>query len=165
MSGVRLDTAAKYVCERSGWRISNLPLQKILYLSQVEFIGQNDGLRLVDTAFEAWKYGPVAPDLFHKVKMFGSDSVDDVFFDALALRETSSRKATLDKICDEYLGSNPGALIEATHWPQGAWAKKYEPDTRNILITDRDIAEEFRNRTAYHRQWLLSSSRARASAG
>lgn len=153
MAGIRLDTAAKYVCQKSGWRLSNLPLQKLLYLAQVDFIGSQFGERLIDTAFEAWNYGPVSPDLYHKVKMFGASPVHDVFFDALALRSDSLRKATLDEVCDKFLGLNPGKLIEATHWDHGAWAKKYEPDIRHILITDRDIADEYRARHTFSNQW------------
>jgi uncharacterized phage-associated protein len=153
MTGVRLDTASKYICEKSGWRLSNLPLQKILYLAQVEYAGKFEGNRLVDTAFEAWDYGPVSPDLYHKVKMFGSEPVRDVFYDALRLREGSQRKQVLDDVCDKYLSVRPGKLIKFTHWDWGAWAKKYEPGLKNTLIADRDIAEEYRNRTTFRREW------------
>jgi uncharacterized phage-associated protein len=154
MAGIRLDSASKYICEKSGWRLSNLPLQKILYLSQVEYAGLNHGDRLVDTTFEAWDYGPVSPDLYHKLKMFGSEPIQDVFFNALRLRDDSERKRILDDVCGRYLAVRPGKLINLTHWEGGAWAKKYEPGIRNIIITDGDIEGEYRNRsTAYAREW------------
>lgn len=153
MTGIRLDTASKYICEKSGWRVSNLPLQKLLYLSQVEYSGKFAGDRLVDTVFEAWDYGPVSPDLYHKVKMFGSEPVRDVFYDALRLREDSPRKQVLDDVCDAYLSIRPGKLIKLTHWDCGAWAKKYEPGIKNILITDKDIEDEYRNRRTFKREW------------
>ena len=163
MSGVRLSTAARYLCEKAGWRLSNLSLQKLLYLAQVEYAGHNDGARLTDTVFEAWKLGPVSPDLFHKVKIFGSDPIQDVFYDALKFKDGSPRRETLDTICEQYLGATPSSLIEATHWNLGAWAKKYEPDTRNIVITDRDILEEYNNRTRHKSEWRVASHRSRAS--
>lgn len=100
MTGIRLDTASRYNCEKSCWRLSNLPLQKILYLAQVEYAGSFAGNRLVDAAFEAWEYDPASPDLYRKVKMFGSKPVRDVFHDALRLREGSQRKQVLDDVCD-----------------------------------------------------------------
>ena len=153
MSGIRLDTAAKYICEKSGWRLSNLPLQKLLYLAQVEYAGKHAGNKLVDTTFEAWDYGPVSPNLYHKIKMFGSEPVRDVFYDALRLREDSERKRVLDEVCNKFLSLPPGKLINLTHWDGGAWANKYEPGLRNISISDRDIEDEYGNRTRLDREW------------
>ena len=155
---IRLDTAARYVCDRSDWRISNLPLQKILYLAQVEYAGSHNGERLIDTPFEAWDYGPVAPNLYYKIKMFGSESISDVFYDALRLRDNSERKRVLDIVCDKYLNIKPGKLVNITHWTRGAWAKRYEQGQRNIPISDNDIIEEFRNRRRFMPEWDAISS-------
>lgn len=78
----RLDTVAKFICEKGDWCLSNLKLQKILYMSQMYYMGKNNGARLVDTSFEAWDYGPVSPALYHRVKAFGSSPVQDIFYDA-----------------------------------------------------------------------------------
>ncbi|MGH6794035.1 MAG: Panacea domain-containing protein [Methylocella sp.] len=149
----RLDTVAKFVCEQSGWQISNLSLQKMLYLAQVEYIGEHDGERIVDTAFEAWNFGPVSPELYHKVKIFGSGPVRNVFFGARRFREDDKRRSKLIDVCRKYLGKRPGELVELTHWDFGAWARKYEPNVRGIQITDDDIAREYCNRQRYAAQW------------
>ena len=150
---IRLDSAARYVCEQSDWRISNLSLQKILYLAQLEFMGEHDGARLTDTGFEAWDYGPVSPNLYHKIKIFGASPVEDVFFDALNLREESPRRRALQETCDMYLNLPPGELVEMTHWDFGAWALNYEPGVKNIPISDRDILSEFHNRERFKEAW------------
>lgn len=153
MMAARLDTVAKFVCEQSGWQISNLSLQKMLYLAQVEYHGEHAGERIVDTAFEAWNLGPVSPELYRKVKIFGADSVRDVFYDARRFREDDIRRSKLVDVCQRYLGKTPGELVKITHWDFGAWASKYEPNVRGIQITDADIAREYRNRQLQAKKW------------
>jgi uncharacterized phage-associated protein len=149
----RLDTVAKFVCEQSSWQISNLSLQKMLYLAQVDYIGEHDGERIVDTVFEAWNLGPVSPELYRKVKIFGADPVKNVFYDARKFRDDDIRRSKLVDVCKKYLGKTPGELIEITHWEFGAWASKYEPNVRGIQITDADIAREYRNRMRHATRW------------
>jgi len=142
----RLDSVCRFICERGDWRVTNLQLQKILYVAQMYHMGRSNGERLVDTKFEAWDYGPVSPELYRRARMFGSSPIKNVFFDARDFREDDPRRAELISVCDELLPMKPGALVDLTHWPHGAWAKNYVPGFRGIEIPDRDIAAEFRAR-------------------
>jgi len=148
MSGARLDTVCKYICEKSSWTMSNLRLQKILYLAQMFYMGRHEGQRLVDTNFQAWDYGPVSPDLYRKAKEFGAEAIPsaDIFPNALLFRNEDPRKKTLDDICDKFLSWTPGQLVGVTHWNKGAWAKYYQPGVHGIQIPDKDILGEYRVR-------------------
>jgi len=42
----------------------------MLYFSQMINLGKKKE-RLFDASFEAWDYGPVIADLYHKLKAFG----------------------------------------------------------------------------------------------
>lgn len=75
---VRTIDAARYLSILSGWKLSNLQMQKILYMADMNFVGQTQQ-RLLDEDFEAWDYGPVLPSLYHKCKAFGAKHVPDVF--------------------------------------------------------------------------------------
>lgn len=142
----RLDTVAKYICKKSGWSVSNLELQKLVYLAQMIYLGRH-GHRLVDANFQAWDYGPVEPRLYHKAKVFGADPVQDVFYDALRFKETDPRSSFLDSVCDKFLKYTAGELVDITHSDNGAWAKHYVPKARNTKIPDEDIIAEYRART------------------
>jgi uncharacterized phage-associated protein len=142
----RLDTVCRQICNLSDWRISNLQLQKILYLAQMYYMGRNNSRRLVDTFFEAWDYGPVAPDLYHKVKLFGSDPVEDIFYQARVFRDDDDRKLVLDEVCADLLKRTPGELVDLTHWEDGAWARHYRPGVKRIPIPDSDIYREYNDR-------------------
>lgn len=142
----RLDSVAKYVCEKAGWKATNLQLQKILYLAQMLYMGRNDGKRLIDTDFEAWTYGPVSSDLYSKIRMYGASPVKNMFFNARRFDAGDPRKAILDEVCDVTLRMSPGQLVDLTHWEKGAWAKHYKPGIRFIRIPDADILQEYHDR-------------------
>jgi len=142
----RLDSVCKFICERGDWKVTNLQLQKILYLAQMVYMGQNDGRRLADASFEAWDYGPVEPSVYRKVRMFGAGAIQDVFHEARPFKDTDDRKALLVQICDDLLPRKAGELVEITHWKDGAWARHYESGIRGIPIPDADIAAEYNDR-------------------
>lgn len=147
----RLDSVAKFICESGHWRVTNLQIQKLLYLAQMVYMGQTGGRRLADAAFEAWDFGPVEPSLYRKVRMFGAGPIEDVFFDARPFKDDDERLPVLKDICRDLLRARPGDLVAITHWPEGAWAKNYVPGVRGIPITDADIIDEYRKRvTAGH---------------
>jgi len=158
MMAARLDSVAKYLCRFSGWMLSNLQLQKIIYISQMEYMGENNGERLVDARFEAWDNGPVIPELYHKVKAFGASPVRDVFSEARRFREDDPRVHMLERICGALIDKRPAALIELTHWEHGAWAKNYVPGVKGLPIPDRDILAEFKERKRISGQWRASSA-------
>lgn len=146
----RIESVAKYICEKSNWEISNLQLQKLMYLAQMIHMGRTGGKRLFDGDFEAWDYGPVEPDLYHKVKVFGSKPIRDIFRGALGFEEDDKRRKVMDDVTKRFLKFSAGDLVEITHWDEGAWAKNYMPSARNVPIPDEDILDEYkcRNRKA-----------------
>lgn len=141
----RVENAAHYLCQLSGWKLSNLQLQKMLYLADMNFVGQGRG-RLVDEDFEAWDYGPVLPTLYHACKAFGPKPIPNVFWGAEDISGTP--EAEMLAIAWEKLkGQNAGRLVENTHWSGGAWAKRYVPGAKGIRISSEDMVDEYRNRT------------------
>lgn len=142
----RLESVAKYICEKSGWSVSNLELQKLMYLAQMIHMGRYDGKLLFDGSFQAWDYGPVEPDLYHRVKSFGSSSVKDVFYNAKGFQEDDYRRKVMDDVCERFLKFSAGDLVEITHSDIGAWAEHYVPGLRNVRIPDQDIKTEYDRR-------------------
>ncbi|RUM95932.1 DUF4065 domain-containing protein [Pseudaminobacter arsenicus] len=144
MMTIDVESAARFIAECTGWKATNLTIQKILYLSQVVHLGRT-GERLVDTDFEAWDYGPVAPELYRQLKGFGSKPIPEaVFWQA---RNISAKPAaeTLREACQHLGKKSGGDLIKNTHWSGGAWAKRYIPGA-NVRISAEDMLDEYRNR-------------------
>lgn len=142
----RIDSVAKYICEKADWSLSNLELQKMLYLAQLFHMGRNKGEELFKGHFEAWDYGPVCPEIYHKAKIFGSSSVKDIFSNALGFKNDDYRKGVMDDVCEKFLKYKAGDLVDITHWDKGAWAKHYIPKAKNIRIPNEDIWQEYNDR-------------------
>lgn len=142
----RMESVAQYICEKSGWTVSNLQLQKLLYLSQMIYMGRNNGKRLFEGTFQAWDYGPVEPNLYQKAKVFGSGPVQNIFSNALTFGEDDPRRKVMDDVCDRFLKFTAGQLVDITHGDKGAWAKNYTPLARNVSISDEDIFDEYKRR-------------------
>jgi len=138
------NAAARRICERGNWQVTNLALQKILYLIHMVHLG-TEGEPLINTQFEAWDYGPVEPNLYHRCKMFGAREIQDVFID---VPEMSDKVAatSIDDGCNFLIGKKPGELVAMTHWKDGAWARNYVPGTRGVTIPESDIIAEYRAR-------------------
>lgn len=139
--------AARFLCKSSGWTLSNLKLQKMLYLAQMSYIGKNGGKLLIDDTFEAWDYGPVLPDVYRKVKMFGSAPIKDVFYDVGDIKDTHEGRF-LQSAWEGLRGMSAPKLVAITHWREGAWASVYEPGKRYLEIDNELIAKEYKQRKA-----------------
>lgn len=139
-------TAGRYACKMSGWTITNLKLQKILYIAHMVYVGRTDGTVLIDEMFEAWDFGPVLPNLYHRVKIFGNSPIRDVFPDA-EYPEGTPEGNFLSEACSELANKSAGELVAMTHWPGGAWATHYQKGIYGVVIPTSDILQEYRDRT------------------
>lgn len=134
--------AAKALGEFANWRLTNLQMQKILYIAHMFHLGRH-GTPLVNEAFEAWDYGPVLPNLYHEVKFFGSSPIKDVFF-GTTIPEKGTELKILQQAADKFSNVKAGSLVAATHRPEGAWSKNYKEGIKNQIIPNKDILEEYK---------------------
>ena len=139
---INVFSAAKFVGQASGWAMSHLYMQKLLYIAHMCHLGQNDGEPLLEGHFKAWDYGPVHPVLYHRAKVFGADPVQNIFRSSPEVGDGLERE-TLE-ITQEGLKDFSGSkLVAITHRDGGAWAKHYSPGSRGVIIPDKDIIEEY----------------------
>lgn len=134
--------AAHHMAVRSDWSLSNLKLQKLIYLSHMFYMGRQEGEPLVHGSFEAWDYGPVHPELYHKVKVYGSDPVKTILAGPV-LPPESSEAAILNEAYDALGNTRAGQLVNATHKKGGAWDINYIPGARRVIIPNSDILMEY----------------------
>lgn len=139
---------ARYVinyCNNNNKHISNLKLQKILYFIQAGFY-MNKGSECFEEEIEAWKYGPVIPEVYHEFKQYGSTSIpyiseyldfsegifnckkvtydDDIIDD--------SDKVLINQLIDECNKYTASQLVDITH-KQDPWLESYEDGMNNVI--------------------------------
>lgn len=95
--------------EREG--ITNLKLQKVLYFAQAYYLSKI-GRPLFSDNIEAWEYGPVIPDVYHKFKSKGSDPII-CEEDESSLSDAD--KENLKKIWGTFGGYSASRLVDISH--------------------------------------------------
>ena len=70
---------AQKLCALSDWSLTNLQLQKLLYLSHLLYLGENREPLILEH-FQAWKFGPVLPQVYNRVKVFKDRPVLNIFY-------------------------------------------------------------------------------------
>lgn len=136
---------AKKICEAGNWEVTNLQLQKMLYIAQVLYIGQSDtNHHLFRANFEAWDYGPVAPMVYHQFKIFGSKPIQAWAFPTTENDCSDEENAFIDAIAKLLVQMKPSRLVSLTHREGTGWYKNYSPGAIGQRISEEDMLDEFR---------------------
>lgn len=130
--------------------ISQMKLQKMVYFAHGTHLALHDQ-PLIKERIQAWKYGPVIPDIYYTFRFYGGDPITDT-----DMVSDSSEKAhelsvfdndaleTLQFTWDSLKNISAGKLSGWTHLPGSPWEKHYIPDESDLIIPDEDIASYFK---------------------
>lgn len=133
--------------------VTNLKLQKLLYFAYGINLLLYD-IKLFDAPIQAWKLGPVVPDVYREFKDSGDNTIKTR---AYILKEdfsgevniakyddfTENEKKSLNIACAAYGHKKAWTLVDITHKENSAWFKVYKENTKDILIPDDLIKNEF----------------------
>ena len=135
-----IDIANLFIIRHGGsiWP-TNLSLNKLVYLSQVESLRCTDGTPLFSDAIEAWDYGPVEPAVYHSFKGYGRATIDRPSASGMLNVSDFHGGAVdiVDGVAEKYGRLTPFDLVNITHRPGGAWRSRYVRGQNNeIRIND-----------------------------
>lgn len=111
-------------CTRDDEPVSNLQLQKMMYLIQYIYCRSN-GFLMFDDEFEAWPYGPVLPIIYDEYSRYGGRPI------TLRYRDISNRPfGALTKWLDDGIetlrAKSPWDLVRITHADGSPWDKVWK---------------------------------------
>lgn len=118
--------------------ISNLKLQKILYFVQAQFLVSFEKPCFVEP-IEAWDFGPVVSEAYHKYKIYGSGNIYEGDLNSITNlqdREIKLIRAVVDR-CANFSATQ---LVNITH-RQDPWKDAYGKG--NVIKNER-IRDFFR---------------------
>ena len=141
--------AGKTLCVISGNSLSNMKMQKILYLAHMFHLGldEDNPKPLIKEKFQAWEFGPVEPTLYHYVKSFGSKNIPAAaFYLNKSIPADTTEYAMLAETYKKLENKTAIELVRITHWSEGAWADVYEEGIRNNEIPTDKILKELNAR-------------------
>jgi uncharacterized phage-associated protein len=134
--------------------VDPMKLQKLLYLAQGWHLAFY-GFGLFRQPIEAWRFGPVVPDLYQEFRRYRASPISDLIqgvqsLDVVAGPRSGQIRELLDQVWDAYKGYSAIQLSMLTHEPGGAW----DLTVRGIgtgfwkspTIPTPWIAEEFRRK-------------------
>lgn len=121
--------------EREG--ITNLKLQKILYLAQAYYLSKLNKPLFKDN-IEAWIYGPVISSVYHQYKKNENNPIIDIDDNS---KISSEDKIFLEKIWDSFGGYSASKLVEITH-SHTPWKEAFTTSSKNI--SNKSIKEYYK---------------------
>lgn len=123
--------------------LTPLQLMKLTYIAH----GWSFPLRgadLFQNRIEAWKYGPVIPDLYHATKRFGRSPISLAMVgDPSELVVDATTKAFLESVFNAYGHMSGVALSSLTHQSGTPWQQVYQEGIYNKEIPDALIRDHY----------------------
>lgn len=141
----------------SYFALSNLKLQKLIYLVYVDYLLKT-GKKLFPEQIEAWKHGPVVPEVYELYKNNGAKRINLDKGSKFALQEKNinpmlaklvsqtDSKNIMDSILNvlkKYATKSASELVDITHRPGTPWSRVYKPEELHIPIKDDVIKKAY----------------------
>ena len=147
-----LDTA-----NAAGEPLDPMKMQKLVYFSHGWHLGFGEGSLCAEYA-QAWRWGPVFPDLYHNVKVWGSGPVLKPLQVFVPFAEGSHQRENpvippeddfairlIERVWEVYGHLTGLTLSQITHEQGGPWqvTREKHPDERSVVIPNHLIKEHF----------------------
>ena len=142
------------IAKRRGMTLTPMQLMKLVYISYGWYLAMHN-TKLFNDRIEAWKYGPVIPNLYQATKRFGKDQIP-INLVADGPISNTAMGAFYDSIVENYGKYSGIALSNLTHRHGTPWQQVFQPNVMGIEIEDSLIRE--------HYQQGLDARRATATA-
>lgn len=128
-------------CINRGTPISNLQLQKILYFIQLESIRRTGNMIMPNAIFEAWRFGPVIPEVYSVYCLYGAYPIVSVIANTTQIDRIAIENNHVDRVIDECLIRAPWELVALSHRDNGAWERANNVGWKTIIRNEDIIAE------------------------
>ena len=119
IKALKVATQILWIAHQDGRLFTPMQLIKLTYIAHGWTLGLLEKSLFADTV-EAWKYGPVIPEVYHKYKRFG--------YSHISVRLKDSRTSfdqvpysILNRVVDEYGKYDGLHLSGLTHQPGSPW--------------------------------------------
>ena len=140
-----------------------MQLQKLPYIAHgwgLTILGDN----LVANRPQAWKYGPVYPELYESLRRYGAGNVTDLIHEddddpfsedrgpVVTAELSDNERRLIDAVWDSYRNYNGVALSMMTHREGTPWTIVYNRDGNRAVIPNDLIAQHYNQIAAERRK-------------
>ena len=133
-----------------GKPITQMLVQKMVYFAHGLYLAETKGSPLIKEDFEAWKFGPVVPNIYHKYKIFGDTPIRDLSllrYSGHSVEPCELINVAYGIIEDTWKNLKDLDAIQVSNWTHkdgSAWSRVYNPNERNIIIPNEYIMDDFK---------------------
>jgi len=131
------------IAKETGSKLTPMQLVKLTYIAHGWSLGLGRG-SLFNNRIEAWKYGPVIPDLYHVTKKYGRKPIPLDLIVAENSKVDESTKAFLRSVYNAYKKFDGIQLSYLTHMSGTPWDKVYADGIQHIEIPDSLIEDHYK---------------------
>ena len=130
------------VAKRNDVKLTPLQLMKLVYMAHgLSLAIRNVGL--FQDRIEAWKFGPVIPNLYHATKSFGRNQIPYNKIDEASSGLDDDEIDFVNKVFDKYGHLSGYALSSLTHESGTPWDNVYEDGVFHKEISDELIKNHY----------------------
>ncbi len=127
------------LAERDGYTLRPMKLLKLVYITHGFYLAFKQK-PLISSTIEAWKYGPVIPDLYHVIKRFGVSPVKLDTIELYSEKEVSDADRNIIEIVwNGYKSFSGPELSVKTHEPGSPWEKSFRRGVLYVPIENDTI--------------------------
>ena len=135
------------LAEKDGRLLTPMQLIKLTYIAHGFSLAILKG-PLIDENVEAWRYGPVIPSLYRRLKKYGSRGVSEILPPAFFGLKTQTLEGDDERLVDlvfEKYGTLSGPqLSHLTHREGTPWQQNYHPNEMGTEIDDQLIRAHYK---------------------
>ncbi len=129
------------IAKKDNKDLTNLKLVKLMYIAQGLSLAFFDK-PIFDSNIEAWKYGPVVPEIYHEFKFFKANPITTKSVDLDGINWTNYQEPKLDDtnskkvvqlVWNWYKDISAERLVELTHSKGTPWSLTYIDGLNNVI--------------------------------
>lgn len=135
------------IAKKRKMNLSNLVLQKLVYLAHDWYFGITDSPLVADEV-QAWRLGPVFPRLYTALKRYGAGNVTEHIPTIDRVSDNSEDYDFLEAVFEKHKDYAPGQLIALTHEQGSPWMKAGAGQYLYRPIPAADIYQYYKNKVA-----------------
>lgn len=132
------------LAKRDGVPLTNIQLQKLVYIAHGWALALLDGGGLIYDPVEVWQWGPVIPSLYHSLSKFGAGEVDAPIPMFGEQKLSATEKALLNSVWRSYGKMSGFKLSTITHQENTPWSRAMKDFGIQSIIPERYITDYYR---------------------
>lgn len=131
------------LADKEGDRIKPMKLLKLTYIAQGYYLGLC-AKPLFHNEIQAWRYGPVIPDLYEMIKVYNKKPVDIEIIDLHTSKKLDSFDSDfLQVIWENYKEYTGLQLSDKTHEKGSPWEKVFSKNVLNEVMSNELIKDYY----------------------